>query len=93
MATKTKKEITEEFIRAVPKSDLHVHLDGSLRASSLIEMAKEQKLELPSMTEEGLYDLVFKERYQSLNEYLEGFQYTTAAVSYTHLTLPTICSV
>ena len=80
MATKTKKEITEEFIRAVPKSDLHVHLDGSLRASSRSEMSREQKLELPSMTEEGLYDLVFKERYQSLNEYLEGFQYTTAVM-------------
>ena len=29
----------EELIRALPKTDLHVHLDGSLRAETLIELA------------------------------------------------------
>lgn len=27
-----------EFIRAMPKADLHLHLDGSLRPSGLIEI-------------------------------------------------------
>lgn len=72
--------ITEEFVRALPKTDLHVHLDGSLRLSSLIEMAQERGVELPAYTEEGLRDLVFKDRYGSLQEYLHGFSYTCAVL-------------
>jgi adenosine deaminase len=67
---------SQEFIRAIPKTDLHVHLDGSLRLSSLIELAKERKVTLPSMTEEGLNELVFKPSYRDLTEYLEGFAWT-----------------
>ncbi len=72
--------ITMEFIKRVPKTDLHVHLDGSMRVPTLIELAKERGLELPSDTEEGLFELVFKERYQSLGEYLEGFRYTSTVL-------------
>ncbi len=36
-----KERIPAEFIRAIPKSDLHLHLDGSLRLSTLIELARE----------------------------------------------------
>ncbi len=67
---------TPEFIRAIPKTDLHVHLDGSLRLSTLIELAKERKVDAPSFTEEGLNQLVFKDSYQDLNEYLSGFTWT-----------------
>jgi len=67
---------TSEFIRAIPKTDLHVHLDGSLRLSTLIELARERKIELPSNTEEGLNRLVFKESYRDLNEYLLCFSLT-----------------
>jgi adenosine deaminase len=72
--------ITDELIRALPKTDLHVHLDGSIRIPTLIELAKEGKVKLPSQTEEGLMDLVFRERYESLVEYLEGFKYTCAVL-------------
>jgi adenosine deaminase len=72
--------ITESFIRALPKTDLHVHLDGSLRLPSLVEMARERGVRLPSSTEDGLRELVFKPRYASLAEYLEGFRYTTAVL-------------
>lgn len=66
----------EKTIRNLPKADLHVHLDGSLRLSSLIELAKEQKIDLPSYSEAGLKELVFKAQYKDLPEYLQGFQYT-----------------
>lgn len=68
------------FIKSIPKSDLHLHLDGSLRIESLIEMARKTKTKLPSYTPEGLRELVFKDHYQNLGEYLEGFQYTCAAL-------------
>ncbi len=69
-----------DIIRELPKSDLHVHLDGSLRLSTLIELAKRGNLSLPSFTEEGLRELVFKDRYESLAEYLKGFEYTVAVL-------------
>lgn len=64
----------------MPKSDLHLHLDGSLRIPSLIEMAKKNNIKMPSYTEEGLRELVFKSSYANLGEYLHGFQYTCSAL-------------
>jgi adenosine deaminase len=70
------RQYSPEFIRAIPKTDLHVHLDGSLRLPTLIELAKERKVALPSFTEEGLNSLIFKDSYKDLNEYLSGFSWT-----------------
>ena len=70
----------EDFLRKLPKTDLHVHLDGSLRIPTLIELAKAAAVELPSFEEAGLRKLVFKESYQNLPEYLAGFQYTCAVM-------------
>jgi len=70
----------EAFIHAIPKPDLHVHLDGSLRLATLIELAREQKVSLPSQTEEGLNELVFKPSYRDLDEYLKGFSWTLAVM-------------
>ena len=43
-------------------------------------MAKERNVVLPSYTEEGLNELVFKESYDSLVDYLQGFNYTCAVL-------------
>lgn len=66
----------DAFIREIPKTDLHVHLDGSLRLGSLIEMAKNGGIALPSYTESGMRELVFKDSYSNLGDYLKGFAYT-----------------
>ncbi|TAH35129.1 MAG: adenosine deaminase family protein [Planctomycetota bacterium] len=71
--------LTPELIRKLPKSDLHVHLDGSLRPDTLIELAR-RRVKLPSATPAGLMQLVFKPRYRNLNEYLRGFAYTVAVL-------------
>lgn len=73
--------ITEAFLKDIPKTDLHLHLDGSLRLETLIELAKERGVELPSMEREGLKELVFKEGYADLVEYLRGFQYTCGVMT------------
>jgi len=70
-----------ELIRKLPKADLHVHLDGSLRLETLIELAQDAGVKLPSYTPEGLRELVFKDSYANLNEYLEGFGYTVAVIA------------
>lgn len=72
--------ITPEFIKALPKTDLHVHLDGSIRLDTLIRLAKAHNVELPSYTHTGLKELVFKKRYQNLGEYLQGFDYTVSVL-------------
>ncbi|CAL7964347.1 adenosine deaminase [Gammaproteobacteria bacterium] len=64
-----------DFITKIPKSDLHVHLDGSVRIETLIDLSKQHKLPLPSFTVEGLHELVFKDQYANLVEYLQGFGY------------------
>ncbi len=69
-----------ELLRRIPKTDLHVHLDGSLRIPTLIELARASGVALPSETEEGLRELVFKDSYENLSEYLRGFAYTTAVM-------------
>ncbi len=74
-------QLTPQLIRRLPKTDLHLHLDGSLRLETLIELASERNVDLPSYSPEGLLELVFKERYVSLPEYLHGFSYTCAVMS------------
>jgi adenosine deaminase len=64
-----------EFATKIPKSDLHVHLDGSVRVETIIDLSKNLKLSLPSNTVEGLNKLVFKDQYENLVEYLKGFGY------------------
>ncbi len=69
-----------ELIKRVPKSDIHVHLDGSLRIETLIDLARERGVTLPSATSAGLCELVFKPVYRDLAEYLQGFRYTCAVL-------------
>lgn len=66
-----------DFFRRLPKTDLHVHLDGSLRMSTLIELAREQKVDLPSLDEAELRRaLHLGENAGSLVEYLKAFDST-----------------
>jgi len=68
------------YLEKLPKTDLHVHLDGCVRLGTLIELARESGVELPSYTEQGLRETVFKDSYESLDEYLKGFAYTGAVM-------------
>ena len=74
-------KITSEFIAEIPKTDLHVHLDGSLRIPTLIDLAQSAGVALPSYTDEGLRELVFKDKYANLVEYLQGFGLTTSVMT------------
>lgn len=72
--------VARELIARLPKSDLHLHLDGSLRLDTLLELAKSHRVALPSRTKEGLLELVFKRAYRNLPEYLKGFEFTVACL-------------
>jgi adenosine deaminase len=72
--------LSDSLIQDLPKTDLHVHLDGSMRPETLLELAEEQGVKLPAKSVKGLYAKVFKEQYQDLPDYLNGFAYTCAVM-------------
>jgi len=74
---------SDEFLRDIPKCDLHVHLDGSLRINTLIELAQKNGVELPSYSEEELGKTIFSGEFSNLEEYLLGFHYTCAVMTNT----------
>ncbi|HEU4725050.1 MAG TPA: adenosine deaminase [Candidatus Eisenbacteria bacterium] len=65
------------LLLALPKTDLHVHLDGSLRPESLLEMGREQGLRLPIDDADAL-DAFLDSLTSgvSLPEYLKAFDLT-----------------
>jgi adenosine deaminase len=44
----------ESFIRAMPKVELHVHLEGAIAPATLLELAQRHQVALPASTVEGL---------------------------------------
>jgi adenosine deaminase len=50
--------LTYSELKSLPKIDLHRHLEGSLRLSTLVEIAQEYGMDLPAHEVEGLRPLV-----------------------------------
>src|SRR4051794_26778293 len=73
----TQARLPLEFFRQLPKTDLHVHLDGSLRLETIIELAKQHKVELPSTEPTELRKAMnLGQNCGSLVEYLKAFDVT-----------------
>lgn len=54
--------------------DLHLHLDGSLSARTILDLAREDKIVLPADTEDGLCPYITAQMdCKNLNEYLQCF--------------------
>jgi adenosine deaminase len=71
------KTIPLEVFQKLPKTDLHVHLDGSLRLSTILDLADKQKVDLPARDEDGLRKAMnLGENCGSLVEYLKAFDVT-----------------
>lgn len=77
----TRPPVTEELLRALPKTDLHCHLDGSLRLSTILELAEEQGVTLPADTPQGLARAIHMgQTCASLEDYLTAFDVTLAVL-------------
>lgn len=69
--------LTDAFLHAMPKTDLHVHLDGSLRVETLIELARERNIALPSYEADGLKRILnIGGIHENLESYLRVFDTT-----------------
>jgi adenosine deaminase len=68
-------EIDQKIIKQMPKTDLHVHLDGSVRIASLIELAKKQNIQLPSSEPKKLKSILIPgKKCRNLEDYLKPFE-------------------
>ncbi len=69
--------LDEDFFFRLPKTDLHVHLDGSLRLTTILELAERNRVDLGADTIEGLIELIGPGKHHaSLRDYLRGFDIT-----------------
>ena len=68
---------TLEFLQALPKTDLHVHLDGSLRLSTVRELSARHGLGYEFETDEDVRAVCqVPDDCQSLVDYLRVFDIT-----------------
>lgn len=73
--------LTEDLLRPAPKVSLHDHLDGGLRAATVLELAREAGHPLPRATASDLADWFFEAADSgSLERYLETFRHTVAVM-------------
>ncbi len=72
-----KIKITEDFLRSLPKCELHCHLDGSLRLTTIRDQAQKDKVELPTTDLDELRKILVVEKSAgSLPNYLQIFDLT-----------------
>ena len=73
--------LPQEVYRRLPKTDLHLHLDGSLRPRTVWDLAKEQNVKLPAKTPTELAKkLTAGPRVRSLGDYLKIFDITLSVL-------------
>ena len=67
-------KFTPDLIKRLPKAELHCHLDGSIRLDTLLNLALEQSIELPSNDKKMLESIItIGNNIVTLEEYLKRF--------------------
>lgn len=74
--------VAEEILQKLPKTDLHCHLDGSLRLETMLKLAEEQKVKLPADEPDKLAERVIMKEggFQGLDKYLSVFPTTLSVL-------------
>lgn len=72
--------VTRELIEKLPKTDLHVHLDGSLRPETMIELAREYGKTMPKWDADELRDYMHVQDARNLVDYLARFDTTLSVM-------------
>lgn len=67
---------SEELLRKLPKVDLHCHLDGALRVSTILDLGKKHKVKLPADNLQELKKFVqVPPQCRSLTDFLKCFTF------------------
>jgi adenosine deaminase len=68
--------LTREVVGRLPKAEIHVHLDGSLRPETMIALAREARISLPSTDPDALRRFMRVDDASNLEDYLGRFDVT-----------------
>jgi adenosine deaminase len=70
-----------EVFESLPKAELHVHLDGSLRPETIVALARRDGVPLAAADADGVKALIgCGSTFGSLVDYLKGFDVTLAVM-------------
>lgn len=70
----------DDFITRLPKAELHVHLDGSIRPGTMLELADDAGVSLPADDPDALARWMRADNSADLEEYLRRYDYTLAVL-------------
>lgn len=70
--------LSRDLLRRLPKAELHVHLDGSLRPETMIDLARAARVELPARDPDALRRYMLVDDARDLEDYLRRFDVTIA---------------
>ncbi|HEY2849317.1 MAG TPA: adenosine deaminase [Gemmatimonadaceae bacterium] len=76
--------IDRALLRRIPKAELHCHLDGSVRATTLLELGRELGVPMPETTADALAHHMYVRDARHLADYLTRFDVTLGVMQSEH---------